>query len=299
MYLPHGVSAFTPTASQIERLRAKVPALDLKVVEGQAEFLQHLPDSQVVVVWEFDQAWYPLAPRLTWVATPAAGREGIAPDPAGLCRVTHGTFHGPIMAESALSMIGFMNRRFGDALVAQQQHQWRREVYTPTRPLRGQTALIVGYGAIGKHVGLLLASVGVRIWALKRDVTRGGQGAARVYSPSELHAALAGADHVVCILPGDTDSAGLIGPVAFEHMKSTAFIYNLGRGAAIDAPALVAALHEGQIAGGFLDVFEDEPLAADSELWEAPHLYLTPHASAIRSDYLDLYFDELATLLST
>jgi phosphoglycerate dehydrogenase-like enzyme len=77
-------------------------------------------------------------------------------------------------------------------------------------------------------------------------------------------------------------------------MKPNAVVYNLGRGNAIDPEALVAALRQRRIAGAFLDVVPEEPLPAVSPLWSVPNLYLTPHASAISRDYLDLYFDELA-----
>ena len=81
-------------------------------------------------------------------------------------------------------------------------------------------------------------------------------------------------------------------------MKPAACVYNLGRGNAIDGAALCAALERGQLAGAFLDVVHEEPLPASSPLWTAPNLYLTPHASAISSEYLDLYFEELAGQLA-
>jgi phosphoglycerate dehydrogenase-like enzyme len=59
-------------------------------------------------------------------------------------------------------------------------------------------------------------------------------------------------------------------------------VVNVGRGSTVDEPALVAALTEGRIAGAALDVTEVEPLPADSPLWDAPNLLLTPHAAGGR-----------------
>jgi phosphoglycerate dehydrogenase-like enzyme len=81
-------------------------------------------------------------------------------------------------------------------------------------------------------------------------------------------------------------------------MQPSACVYNLGRGNTIDPEALRGALAQGHIRGAFLDVVPEEPLPVDSPLWSAPNLYLTPHASAISAEYLDLYFDELARQLS-
>jgi phosphoglycerate dehydrogenase-like enzyme len=198
------------------------------------------------------------------------------------------------MAESLLAMILSMNRRFGAAGQAQQARAWERAPYETTQPLRGQTALIVGYGHIGQHAARLLRAVGMVVHGLKRDITKGTEGLDRAYGAHELLAAVAAADHIVCILPGDTGTDHLLDRAVFHHMKATACIYNLGRGNAIDADALVAALTDGRIAGAFLDVTPREPLPRDSRLWNTPNLCLTPHASAIRADYLDLYFEELA-----
>jgi phosphoglycerate dehydrogenase-like enzyme len=109
---------------------------------------------------------------------------------------------------------------------------------------------------------------------------------------------VADADHVACVLPGDTGTDSLLDAAAFARMKRSAYVYNLGRGNAIDAQALVSALNSGQIAGAFLDVVPEEPLPADSPLWDVPNLYLTPHASAIQAEYLDLYFEELGPELA-
>jgi D-2-hydroxyacid dehydrogenase (NADP+) len=77
-------------------------------------------------------------------------------------------------------------------------------------------------------------------------------------------------------------------------MKPSACVYNLGRGNAINLEALCSALSEGRLAGAFLDVVSPEPPPTDSALWTTPNLYLTPHASAISAEYLELYFEELA-----
>jgi phosphoglycerate dehydrogenase-like enzyme len=81
-------------------------------------------------------------------------------------------------------------------------------------------------------------------------------------------------------------------------MKPTAILVNIARGSVIDQPALIAALQNGTIAGAALDVFEQEPLPADSPLWTLPNVLVSPHISGSTNRYsrrfTDLFLDNLA-----
>lgn len=295
LYLPNEVPAFTPNHEQLTLLAGRIAPNQLLVATNEAEFLAALPQARAAVVWSFEQRCYEHAKALDFIFTPSAGREGIAADPNGRVSAFFGTFHGHVMAESLLGMIAFMNRRFGEALAAQARGVWDRSVYRGARRLYGQTALLVGHGAIGQHCAALLSGLGMRVFAVRRGPT--SPGAERTFRPGELAEALALADHVVSLLPGDASTRGFFGAEAFASMKRSAFFYNLGRGSTVDEPALVNALENGLLAGAFLDVVVEEPLAPSSVLWKTKNLYITPHSSAIAAEYLDLYFDELAPLL--
>ena len=297
VYLQSTVSVFGATEAQVAQLAARLPGHTLARVTSKDELVGALAEADAVVVWSFPAKWYASAPRLKYVFTPSAGRERIQADPRGKVELHFGQFHGTMMAESLLGMMLFMNRRFGVALENQRAHAWEPRAYETTRRLAQQTALIVGYGAIGHRAAALLSAVGVQVHGLKRDVEHGAAGVDRLFARDELHDALALADHVACILPADTGTDQLLDAAAFARMKPGAFVYNLGRGNAIDHAALVGALGSGALGGAFLDVWPEEPLPADSPLWGVPKLFLTPHASAIYQDYLDLYFDELAPLV--
>lgn len=290
--LQNPIAAFQPTPPQLQSLRERLPHCDIVQALPGEGFLEALGTAEAAVVWTFRGAWYPLAPRLRRVFTPSAGREGIEPDPTGRVTLSFGSFHGKIMAESLLAMLLCLERRLPAALHAQQQRRWERELYADTRPLAGQVALLVGVGAIGRHCAHLLKALGMRVQGVRRQ-DRPVPGVERVFTVDRLGEALGGADHVVCILPGDTGTTGILDERALAAMKPGACLYNLGRGNAIDSAALQSALRSGHLGGAFLDVTAEEPLPSDSALWSTPGLYLAPHASAIRRDYLDLYFDEL------
>jgi D-2-hydroxyacid dehydrogenase (NADP+) len=299
VWLSHPVPAFAPTAAQLATLSAHSAGCELVLVHTEPEFLRALPQAQAVVVWRFLPEWYALAPRLRHAFTPSAGHDPLPLDPSGRVRRHFGRFHGALISESLIAMITFMNRRLGDALRAQGQRRWDRSPYSQIRRLRGQVVLFIGYGAIAQQCARALSSLGLIVHGLRRDLTRPSPHAERTFSPDQLQFALPLADHIACVLPGDTGTDHFLDETSFAQMKPTACVYNLGRGNAIDLDALYGALSRGQIAGAFLDVVTPEPLPADSALWSAPNLYLTPHASAISAEYLDLYFEELAQQLAT
>lgn len=294
IHLSNPVPAFEPSVRQHLELPARLAPHVVTRVDTEAEFLAALPQADAVVVWRFRAEWYARAPRLRHVFTPSAGRELFEADPSGRAERHFGHFHGALMAESLVAMVTFMNRNLGAALAARAARRWDRGPFSGRRRLAGQVALIIGYGSIGQCCGALLSALGMRVHALRRDPSKPCPGASRVFGSAQRLEALAGADHVVCVLPSDTLTDHFLDGEAFAHMAPSACVYNLGRGNAIDAGALLEALEQGRLAGAFLDVVPEEPLPESSPLWRAPNLYLTPHASAIGADYLDLYFDELA-----
>jgi phosphoglycerate dehydrogenase-like enzyme len=297
IWLENAVRAFDLNPSQFEDLKARYPQHDFALAPDQAAFLQLLPDAEAVLVWRFTAAWYGLARKLQWVATPSAGRELVDPDPAHRVNVNYGTFQGKIMAESLLSMMLFHSRRLDLCVDQQQSRRWERDVFSSTRRLAGQRALILGYGPLGRQCAHLLKAVGLGVVGVKRSPERDAAPADAVHPLSDLQRLLPTVNHVVLTLPGGAGTQHLMNDVTLGLLPPGACLYNLGRGNAVDSAALVRALDTGRLARAFLDVFEEEPLPADSPLWSTPNLHIMPHASAICAEYLDLWLEELSPRL--
>jgi len=120
--------------------------------------------------------------------------------------------------------------------------------------------------------------------------------------PSDLTYLLHESDYVVVALPLTPESRGLIGEAQLRAMKPSAVIVNIGRGAIIDEQTLVQALKDGTIAGAALDVFQQEPLSGESELWSMENVILTPHISGGTPRYMQravgLFCDNLRRYLA-
>jgi phosphoglycerate dehydrogenase-like enzyme len=107
------------------------------------------------------------------------------------------------------------------------------------------------------------------------------QNVQQVFPTSQLEVLLSQSDYVVLAAPVTSNTRRLIDVSRLDKMKPDACLINVGRGSLIDETALIDALREKKIGGAALDVFEEEPLSADSPLWELENLLITPHTAGM------------------
>jgi len=147
-----------------------------------------------------------------------------------------------------------------------------------TTTLRGETVLILGYGAIGKRLAELLQPFGVQVIACRRNPR--GDEHVRMISTEELPRVLSkDAVHVVNILPDNPETRHFFNTERFAQMRPGAVFYNIGRGTTVDQSALLAVLRSGHLAAAWLDVTDPEPLPEGHPLLGEPHCYITPHVA--------------------
>jgi phosphoglycerate dehydrogenase-like enzyme len=190
--------------------------------------------------------------------------------------VTAGVTSVPV-AEHTLTLILAISRKTMGRDADIRRGGWLRE--TVPR-LSGKTLGIVGLGSVGKAVASRAGSLGMRVIA-HDPVWDAAFAAANDIARVPLDALLAQADFVSLHAPANSDTAGMIDSAALDKMRPGAILINTARGTLIDEPALAKALRDGHLAGAGLDVFETEPLPADSPLRHAPNTVLTPHTAGL------------------
>ena len=151
------------------------------------------------------------------------------------------------------------------------------------RTLRGETVLIVGYGAIGKRLAELLRPFDMKVIAYRRKA-RGDEGVPVITEDQLAHTLANGADHIVDILPESAATRHFFNATRFATIKPGAIFYNIGRGTTVDQDALLEALRSGRIGAAWLDVTEPEPLPDDHPLWAEPNCFITPHVAGGHTD---------------
>jgi phosphoglycerate dehydrogenase-like enzyme len=221
------------------------------------------------------------APALRWIHSISAGVDKVVTPLSrhrGL-QVTNarGVFTPPI-AEYVVMMCLAIARRLPQLMDLQRERTWQ--------PLRGEelgglTVGIVGYGSIGAEVARLLEPFGTRVIATRRrpELGAGGRTNVEVWGIDRLHDLLKASDVVVIAAPLTDETAGLIGAGELQEMPVHTWLINIARGRLVDETALRRALANGWIGGAVLDVFDEEPLPADSPLYDTPNLVITPHTS--------------------
>ena len=227
--------------------------------------------------------------RVQWVQSTFAGVDSLCK--TGLRRDYHltgvkGVF-GPLMSEYVFAHILARERGLRQTWKHQTQKHWQP---LPYRRLKDLTLGLCGLGSIGRHIAATARHFGMTVTAYRRTDTPDPL-VDQVFSGGQFDAFLSQPDYIVLALPSTGETHHLIDETALARMKSDATLINIGRGDAVDEAALVRALREGTIASAILDVFEKEPLAADSPLWELPNATLTPHTAAksFPDDIVDIF----------
>ncbi|MGW0184977.1 D-2-hydroxyacid dehydrogenase family protein [Streptomyces sp. NPDC003362] len=156
--------------------------------------------------------------------------------------------------------------------------------------LHGRVLGLLGLGKIGSRVAAIGQAFGMDVVAWSRNLTDERAGEAGVRRAASKEELLARSDVVSVHLVLSDRTRGLLGAPELALMKPDAFLVNTSRAAIVDQDALLAALHEGRIAGAGVDVFDVEPLPAGHPMRTAPRLLATPHLGYVtRANYARYY----------
>lgn len=292
------------------RLEAALNPGTLILVHGRNELRDALithPETDVVCSFSPPADVLSLAPNLRWIALPSAGadlalRAGIV-QPDGPIITTANGVHAVPIGEFVLSLMLMWSRHWPQLSDLQRAATWPNHAGWEAlqgRELSGATLGIIGLGAIGRYTARLGRAFGMRIVATRRTATSAGTDpdVDTLFAPDQLDSLLAISDFVVVSVPSTPQTHHMIGANELHSMPRHAFLINISRGSTVDQAALTAALTDGIIGGAGLDVFETEPLPADSPLWRLPNVIISPHLAGSTDQYsrrfTDLFLENLA-----
>jgi phosphoglycerate dehydrogenase-like enzyme len=158
--------------------------------------------------------------------------------------------------------------------------------------LHGRRLGLLGLGKIGSRVAHVGLAFGMHVSAWSRHLTKEYADEVGVELAASKEELLSRSDYVSVHLVLSERTRGLIGPAELALLKPTAYLVNTSRAAIVDQDALLAALHEGRIAGAGVDVFDTEPLPAGHPMRTAPRLLATPHLGYVSRSNYETYYRE-------
>jgi phosphoglycerate dehydrogenase-like enzyme len=192
--------------------------------------------------------------------------------------------HGPAMRETVTYFMLSLSHNTPRLVRDQAARRWDRD--KPWSLLARKTAVLAGTGVSGSAVAALLKAFGMRVIGISRT-PRSEKEFDDIVHTDRLAEALRDADYVVNIMPGGSKNINLFNRRVFEAMKPSAYFINVGRGETVDEGALIDILQAKRIAGAGLDVFQMEPLPANSPLWDMPGVFINPHIAGRFDEYED------------
>ncbi|WP_220451180.1 2-hydroxyacid dehydrogenase [Nocardioides dongkuii] len=193
--------------------------------------------------------------------------------PAGVTLCNGRGIHDTSTAELTVALVLASLRGIPDFVRRQDRHEWRGE-WRPA--LADKRVLLIGYGAVGRAIEARLLPFETEVVRVARRAREG------VHALEDLPGLLPDADVVILVVPLTEATRGLVDADFLARMKEGALLVNVARGPVVVTEDLVAALHAGRVTAA-IDVADGEPLAADSALWEAPGLLVSPHVGGASS----------------
>jgi phosphoglycerate dehydrogenase-like enzyme len=282
-----------------ERLAKEFPQLQIAQRTSYDGIEEELRDAEIIFTISLRAEQFAATRKLRWVHAPtAAVHQFLFPEMASSdVLVTNSReVHGPVVAEHVLALIFALAKKISQAAIFQQKRVWSQEAIWNDGPhpreIAGATLGLIGVGSIGRRVAKMASALGMRVIAIREHLEKGSpEGVEAVFSPADLDQLLMQSDYVVLAAPLVAVTHNLIDADRLALMKPDACLINVGRGAQVDEAALVEALLARRIGGAALDVFEREPLPADSPLWSANNLLITPHTAGLTEKLWQRHYD--------
>lgn len=279
----------------IQQIKEQFPDSEITVVDDTKEQVDSkIKDIEIILTSRLHNIDFHQAKSLKWIHVISAGIDRI-PDAVLKSNVlitnSSGVHSIPITEHVFAFMLMFERQIYKTFRIQIEEKKWVRSYKLQNvSELHGKTIGIIGLGRIGRKIAEIAKAFNIKVLAVVRN-PREEKNVDELYPSDELDKVLEKSDHVVCCLPLTKETYHLFDYEKFKKMKPSAYFINIGRGKIVNELDLIRALKESVIAGAGLDVFEEEPLSADSNLWNLENVIITPHYSGWTPYYMDRVVD--------
>ena len=235
--------------------------------------------------------------RLKWIHFGAAGIENsLFPEilKSKTIITNSSGIHADSVSEFVIASMLYFSKQFKECHTFYQNKEWTQwNIARKMQNLKGKTVGIIGYGSIGKAIGIRAKAFGMRVIGTRRlqKKIENKKTIDYLIPFSEIDFLLKESDYIVISCPLTPLTTGMLGKNELSKMKKTSYLINIARGPIIDENSLINKLENKQIAGAALDVFDKEPLSNKSPFFKLDNVLLSPHISGNFPNYNKMVMD--------
>jgi len=287
-------STHKPSQSHFSKIKEIAQDFEVVVANSEEESIDLVRNSEIIFGHRYLSQCLPSAHRLKWVQTTAGGIDRL---PLKLLRekgvlLTRTTVSSSAIARHAYTLAWALVRRFPEYIFAQKQQKWNTTIETLPRP---KTALILGFGHIGRELLKLLKRDKIKVWGVKRMIDDHSKMLCdKLFDTLSWRQVLPQVDLCFLCLPTNKYTKGIFDESALCALPKHAVIVNVGRGDSLDTRTLIRLLKENSLGGAGLDVLYPQPPFPNDPIWETPNLIITPYVAARypeRAKDIEEYFE--------
>ncbi len=279
---------FGGAAKQFEQpILEGYPNVDIVALGARDLAIVDCSDVDCVVGWRFPSGMFGQMTNLKWIQSIAVGVDDWVHDstiaPGVVITNTKGLYDDAV-AEYIVWAAMTVSRKFHAVMRNQQKRRWRQ---LGSEGLIGKTIGIAGMGYVGRATAVCARALGMKVVGIFRRPDDADMSVPidSAVGMANIDAILGELDVLAVCLPLTDGTRGLFSKERIARLKQGAIVINVAREAIFDYAGLEEAVRKGRLSGVALDVFDREPLPRRSSLWKADNILITPHISAITTDY--------------
>ncbi|QQZ08876.1 D-2-hydroxyacid dehydrogenase [Heyndrickxia vini] len=270
-----------------EKIKETVPDWDVIAGKDSSVWKDHLNDAEIIAGWKKEVKQYGIDQdsNLKWLQSWSAGVDRFPLEELhakDIFLTTASGVHAYPISETIFALMLGLTRKIHTYVRNQQSKTWHHAHLS--LEMHGKTVGIIGAGAIGKETAKIAKAFGMKVIGIRHSNIL-EESFDEMYTTSSLNSILPECDYIIVTTPLTDETYHLFGNEQFQLMKESSFFINIGRGEIAVEEELVHALETGSIAGAGLDVFEKEPLADQSPLWNLENVIITPHTAGSTEHY--------------
>ena len=261
-----------------KQITAALPETEVVFCDGNPTVLKQTIGRADVIFGNVPFDLLPEAVNLKWLHLASAGTDGFKKLMTQGVLLSNGSgAYNDTIAEFMLGLTSALCLGLPRYGKNQREHVWQWSGWT--RYIMDSTIAILGCGQIGCGYARRVKALGAHTLGVRRSAGPAPEGVDEIFTTDQLSEVLPRADIVAMVMPNTPETKGIMNAARFAEMKDGAMLINVGRGNAVVPEDLYDALTGGKLSGAAIDVAYQEPLPADSKLWDAPNLIITPHVA--------------------